>query len=296
MLSILVPIYNYNVFPLVVALHKQCTDCGIDFEILCQDDASNSSLNAFNEQVNELYNCSFVSLKENLAHRANRNSLAAQAKFDYLLFIDGDSIIIHDKFIKKYIDTLEDFDVVYGGRLHPEKCPSNNQKLRWKYGKFIEDKSAANRNKKHYQTLLFNNTVIKKVLFNQVKFDTISKKYGHDDTQLSYQLSLLKSKVNHIENPVEHGDIDTNLVYLNKTKASLENLIALYEEEKIDIEFVKLIQLYHFLKRTRITYIISKIHSIFDKYLLQNLTKKNPNLFLFNWFRVGYLCSINDTN
>ena len=296
MLSILVPIYNYNVFPLVVALHKQCTDCGIDFEILCQDDASNSSLNAFNEQVNELYNCSFVSLKENLAHRANRNSLAAQAKFDYLLFIDGDSIIIHDNFIKKYINNLQDFDVVYGGRLHPEKCPSNNQKLRWKYGKFIEDKSAANRNKKHYQTLLFNNTVIKKVLFNQVKFDTISKKYGHDDTQLSYQLSLLKSKVNHIENPVEHGDIDTNLVYLNKTKASLENLIALYEEEKIDIEFVKLIQLYHFLKRTRITYIISKIHSIFDKYLLQNLTKKNPNLFLFNWFRVGYLCSINDTN
>ena len=296
MLSILIPIYNYNVFPLVVALHQQCTNCEIAFEILCQDDASNSSLNALNEKVNELSNCSFVSLKENLAHRVNRNSLASQAQFEYLLFIDGDSIIIHDNFIKRYIGNLQNFDVVYGGRLHPEKCPSINQKLRWKYGKFIEDKSAANRNKKHYKTLLFNNTVIKKVLFNQVKFDTISKKYGHDDTQLSYQLSLLKSKVNHIENPVEHGDIDTNLVYLNKTKASLENLIALYEEEKIDIEFVKLIQLYHFLKRTRITYIISKIHSIFDKYLLQNLTKKNPNLFLFNWFRVGYLCSINDTN
>jgi hypothetical protein len=28
---------------------------------------------------------------------------------------------------KKYIDTLQDFDVVYGGRLHPEKCPSNHQ-------------------------------------------------------------------------------------------------------------------------------------------------------------------------
>jgi glycosyltransferase involved in cell wall biosynthesis len=77
-----------------------------NFEILCQDDASNSSLNALNEHVNELSNCSFVSLKENLAHRANRNSLPHKAKFDYLLFIDGDSIIIHDKFIKKYIDTL----------------------------------------------------------------------------------------------------------------------------------------------------------------------------------------------
>jgi hypothetical protein len=86
------------------------------------------------------------------------------------------------------------------------------------------------------------------------------------------------------------------LVYLNKTKESLENLISLYEEEKIDIEFVRLIQLYHFLKRTKFTFIISKIHSIFEKYLTLNLTGKNPNLFLFNWFRVGYLCSINPKN
>ncbi len=292
MLSILVPIYNYNVLPLVVALHKQCTDCGIDFEILCQDDASNSSLNAFNEQVNELSNCSFVSLKENLAHRANRNSLAAQAQFEYLLFIDGDSIIIHDNFIKKYVETLQDFDVVYGGRLHPEKCPSNHQKLRWKYGKFIEDKSAENRKKKPYQSLLFNNTVIKKVLFNKVKFDTNSKKYGHDDTQLAYEISLLKCKVNHIDNPVEHGDIDTDLVYLNKTKESLENLISLYEEEKIHIEFVRLIQLYHFLKRTKSTFIISKIHSFFESFFIKNLTGNYPHLFIFNWFRVGYLCSL----
>lgn len=296
MLSILVPIYNYNVYPLVVALHKQCTDCEIAFEILCQDDASNSSVNALNEKVNALSNCSFISLKENVAHRENRNSLANQAKFDYLLFIDGDSIIIHEHYIKKYIVNLLDFDVIYGGRLHPEKCPSNNQKLRWKYGKYIEDKSAANRKKKPYQSLLFNNTVIKKNCFNKVKFDKNIKKYGHDDTQLSYQLSLLKSKVNHIENPVEHGDIDTNLVYLNKTKESLENLISLYEEEKIDVKFVRLIQLYHFLKKTKTTFIISKIHSVFEKYVVQNLTGNHPNLFLFNWYRVGYLCSINATN
>ena len=293
MLSILIPVYNYNVYTLVSELHKQCIDCGITFEILCQDDASKSSLNVFNENVNALSNCSFVSLKENLAHRENRNSLAEQAKFDYLLFIDGDSIIILDNYIKKYIENLYDFDVVYGGRLHPEKCPSDNQKLRWKYGRFIEDKSPENRKKKPYQSLLFNNTVIKKDCFNKVKFDKEIKKYGHDDTLLSYQLNLLQVKINHIENPVEHGDIDTNLVYLNKTKESLENLILLYEEEKIDIEFVRLIQLYHFLKKTKSAFVISKIHSVSVKYLMQNLTGNNPDLLLFNWFRVGYLCSIN---
>ncbi|TDD74040.1 glycosyltransferase family 2 protein [Flavobacterium caseinilyticum] len=292
MLSILVPIYNYNVYPLVEELHKQCTECRINFEILCQDDASKSILNAINENVNTLSNCSFTALEENLAHRGNRNSLAEQAQYDFLLFIDGDSIIIHPDYIKKYIVTLKDFDVIYGGRLHPEKYPSENKKLRWKYGKFIEDKSAQDRNKKPYQSLLFNNTVIKKERFDQVKFDKDKKKYGHDDTQLSYELSLLKAKVNHIENPVQHGYIDTNLDYLNKTKESLENLILLYQEQKIDINFVRLLQLYHFLNKTAATLIISKIYGIFEKSLLKNLTGNNPNLILFNLFRVGYLCSI----
>ena len=293
MLSILVPIYNYNVYPLVLELHKQCTDCGINFEILCQDDASQSSFNACNESVNALSNCSFVSLKENVAHRENRNSLAEQAQFTYLLFIDGDSIIIDANYIQKYIHNFHDFDVIYGGRLHPKKCPSDTQKLRWRYGRCMEDKSAAQRKTKPYQSLLFNNTVIKKKCFDKVKFDKNIKKYGHDDTQLSYQLSLLKATINHIENPVEHGAIDLNLVYLNKTKESLENLLLLYEEEKIAGDFIRLIQLYHFLKRTKSIFIIVQLYPIFEKSLFKNLTGNNPNLFVFNLFRVGYLCSIN---
>lgn len=292
MLSILVPIYNYNVYPLAGELHKQCTDCGINFEILCQDDASKSILNAINEKVNILSHCSFTALEENLAHRGNRNSLAKQAKFDFLLFIDGDSKIIQPDFIKKYIVNLKDYDVIYGGRLHPEKCPSNNQNLRWKYGKFIEDKSAENRNKNPYQSLLFNNTVIKKDCFNKVKFDRNMKKYGHDDTQLSYELSLLNAKVNHIKNPVEHGDIDKNKDYLNKTKESLENLILLYEEQKVDIKFVRMLRLYHYCNITGAALVISKIYGIFEKSLLKNLTGNNPTLIQFNLFRVGYLCSI----
>ncbi|MFI0490527.1 glycosyltransferase family 2 protein [Flavobacterium sp.] len=293
MLSILIPIYNYNVFPLVSELHKQCLKCKIDFEILCQDDASNSSLNIFNDKVNSLPNCSFVALTQNLAHRENRNSLAEKAKYNYLLFIDGDSNIISNNFIQNYISNIHDFDVVYGGRLHPEKCPSDNQKLRWKYGRFIEDKNAENRKHTPYQSLLFNNTLINKECFNKVKFDKKMKKYGHDDTQLSYQLSILKSKVNHIDNPIEHGDIDSNSAYLNKTKESLENLILLYEENKIDIQFVKLIRLYAFLKKTKIDFIIRKSYSFFKNLILKNLTGNNPNLLVYNIFKVGHLCTLN---
>ena len=296
MLSILVPVYNYNVYPLVVELQKQCMECGIVFEILCQDDASKSNFNVFNENVNSFSNCSFITLEQNVAHRGNRNLLAAKAQYEYLLFIDGDSIIIRDNYVQSYIANLNNFDVIYGGRLHPEKCPSKFQELRWKYGRFVEDKSAANRRKNPYQSLLFNNTIIKKTCFDKVKFDSILKKYGHDDTQFSYQLSVLKISIFHLENPVEHGDIDSNVDYIVKTKESLENLIILYSQKKIDTEFVRLLKIYNLVKKTKSTFIIAKIYSFLEKIILLNLQGVNPNLLVFNIFRLGYLCSLQRKN
>lgn len=292
MLSILIPIYNYNAYPLVLELHKQCLECEIEFEIVCQDDASGSDLNLENEKINSLSNSNFKTLKDNIAHRENRNSLVNIAKYDFLLFIDGDSNMISKNYIANYISNFEGFEVVYGGRLHPENCPSNNQKLRWKYGKFVEDKTFENRKKTPFQSLLFNNTIITKKCFNKVKFDSYLIKYGHDDTQLSYQLSLLNVKVNHIENPIEHGDIDTNNAYMKKSKFSIENLIYLYEEKKITQNFSKLISLLLLLNKLKLTYFISKFYLLFEKVIFKQLEGKNPSLFVFNLFRIGYLCNL----
>ena len=52
MLSILITIYHYNLLPLVKEIHQQCVDLEIDFEILTQDDASNSIHNLENEKIN----------------------------------------------------------------------------------------------------------------------------------------------------------------------------------------------------------------------------------------------------
>jgi hypothetical protein len=292
MLSILIPIYNYNAYPLVLELHKQCLECGIDFEILCQDDASKSVLNSENEKINSLSNCNFTELKVNIAHRQNRNMLASKAKFENLLFIDGDSIIIRNNYISNFVSCLNDFDIIYGGRLHPENCPSNVQKLRWKYGKFIEDKSVEKRKLTPFQSLLFNNTVIKKDCFNQVKFDSHLTKYGHDDTQLSYQLSQFNPKLKHIDNPVEHGDIDTNKEYLIKSKSSLENLLELYNEGKINKHFSRLISLLLLLNKLKLTYLISVFYKISEGFLNRSLEGNNPNLFIYNIYRIGYLCKI----
>jgi hypothetical protein len=292
MLSILIPIYNYNAYPLVLELHKQCLECEIDFEILCQDDASKSVLNSENEKINSLSNCIFTELKVNIAHRQNRNFLANKAQYENLLFIDGDSILIRSNYISNYITWLTNFDIVYGGRLHPEICPSSNQKLRWKYGRFIEDKKVEKRNSAPFQSLLFNNTVIKKAWFDKVKFDSHLIKYGHDDTQLSCQLSKFNLKIKHIDNPVEHGDIDSNEDYLIKSKSSIENLIVLFEEEKINAAFSRLISLLLIMNKLYLTNFISVIYKSIEGILIGNLKSKNPNLIIYNIFRIGYLCKI----
>ena len=292
MLSILIPTNNYNVYPLVEELHKQCIELGIVFEILCQDDASKSALNINNEKINSLSNCNFISLEKNVAHRQNRNLLAKRAKYEYLLFLDGDSIVINSHYIKNYINNLKEYDVIYGGRLHPENYPSNQQILRWKYGKFIEDKLAKDRLKKPYKCLLFNNTIIKKECFNKVKFDTEITLYGHDDTQLSYQLSLIPSKIHHIDNQIKHGDIDSNEVYINKTKNSIKSLLVLYASKKIDYRYVSLLKLYVFLKTTKLHLIALLFYKIFKNTMTKNLVSNNPSLIVFNLFRISYMCSL----
>ena len=294
MLSILIPIYNHNAYNLVKQLNEQCISCGIEYEIICQDDASNSPLNVFNEEINQLPNCSFISLKQNVAHRQNRNLLAEKSQYNWLLFIDGDSRIIKPDYIQKHIENTFDFQVVYGGRIHPEVCPSQQQKLRWKYGKYIEDKIALDRLKKPYECLLFNNTLILKSEFNKVKFDTNITLYGHDDTQFSYELSKIKSKVNHIENPILHDDIDKNETYLSKTEESLQSILILYSMNKVNSNFVSILKLYVFLKKTKLIYFVQFGFKFLKNNIRTQILSENPSLTLFNMYRIGYLCSLKE--
>lgn len=290
MLSILITIYNYNLYPLVKQLNQQCLDLGIDYEILTQDDASKSPLNEENRKINELPNCYFFELEKNVGLRENKNILVEKSKFDLVLILDGDCKIYDNNFIKKYLSAIKDFDVVYGGRVHPKIYTSKNKMLRWKYGKFMEDSTVAKRTKNPYISILFNNTLIRKETFNQVKFDKSLKTYGHDDTLFSFELKKNKAKILHIENPVEHDDIDENKIFFLKTKGSIENLIYLYKNKKIDTNHINFLKIFNLLEKTKFCIILKYLYKIFEKPIEKNLTGNNPYLFVFNFFRLGYMC------
>jgi glycosyltransferase involved in cell wall biosynthesis len=292
MLSILIPVYNYNAFSLVKELASQCDFIGISFEILCQDDGSNSVSNVENEKINSLENCFFISLDKNIGLSSNRNLLASKSKYQNLLFIDGDAVIFDKNYIQNYLDSIQNSDIIYGGRIHPLIAPSDQQKLRWKYGRLVEDKTESQRNKSPYKTLLFNNTLIKKECFDQIKFDSGLTKYGHEDTRFAYETSKTEFKIKHIDNPVEHGDIDESTIYISKVKNSLQNLLILDAKHKIDPNFVKILHLFYFLKKFKLNYFGSLFYSIFNGIIFKQLCSKNPSLQLLNLYKISYLCSL----
>ena len=166
------------------------------------------------------------------------------------------------------------------------------KQLRWKYGLHIEDKTLETRKKDIYKTLMFHNTLIKKTHFQNIKFDSTLKDYGHDDTVFSYQVSLENLKVKHIDNPVEHGDIDDSNDFLRKTREGILNLHKIYYSKKVDYKFIKLLNFYSKLEKFKLTFIISFFYRVLKISFEKQLLSTKPSLLLFNFYKIGYLCNL----
>lgn len=293
MLSILIPTYNYNVHPLACQLEKQAVKSKIDFEIICIDDGSQSSINLKNEYINSLTNSKFIAQEQNVGLSNNRNALAQASIYDNLLFIDGDSLLLDEKFITRYLKALEkNIDAIYGGRIHPKKVEAN-RKLRWKYGVFREDSTANQRNNSIYKSVLFNNTLIKRTVFNTIGFEKSITTYGHEDTVFAYNLSKIKASVSHIDNPVLHGDVDLNEVYYKKTHKSIENLNSIYKTKMIEPEFTTFLKVFIKLEKFKLNYLFAFVYRILSSFFMYNLTSKYPSLYVFELFRLSYFCHTN---
>ncbi|MBK9735053.1 MAG: glycosyltransferase family 2 protein [Saprospiraceae bacterium] len=143
MLSILIPIYNQDVRPLVYTLAKQCNKLNINYQILCFDDLSEKKNTNKKQELAFKVNINYTEMSENLSRSKIRNWLGKAAYFEYILFLDGDSTIKSKDFIKNYVSALPTEAVIYGGRKYATKKPTNTKKiLHWLYGTKREALSA----------------------------------------------------------------------------------------------------------------------------------------------------------
>ncbi len=297
MLSILIPVYNFDITRLVKALNNQAHTANIDFEIIIIDDASEDEYKIKNRTLKELGKVKYIEEYQNLGRSRIRNKLADLASFHYLLFIDCDSEIYNSDYIKNYVDICNGDIVICGGRIYePKKPADNNYYLRWLHGIKREQFSAHSRNSEPNKSFMTNNFIISRPIFDKVRFDETITNYGHEDTLFGYELKKNNIIIKHIDNPLIHIGLETNHEFLEKTKEGIKNLRKIMKtngNEKVLIKDITLLHYFNFLRKIGITRLLRFLFRKTEKKLYNYLINNRPFIFFFDLYKLGYLCSIN---
>ena len=293
MLSICIPVYNYDVRRLVEDLHLQAINMGFPFEILLMDDASDEKFRKINQAI-DLKAVRYIQLPKNIGRSKIRNRLAEEAKYPNLIFMDCDSAVSSSLYIKNYTYFF-DFQTVYcGGRIYEDKKPVGSTYLRWKYGVKRESASASERSKNPNNGFQTNNFFIHKSVFEKVKFNEELTGYGHEDTLFGLELLRQRIIIHHINNPLIHLGLEDASDFLKKTENGIKNLyrveLLLREKYPEYINHSQLMQSKLFLQKYHLADLMSIFFKIMRRPMKSNLLSKYPSLLVFDLYRLGLLC------
>ena len=297
MLSINIPVYNVEITDLVLQLSEQAQKLNTEYEIRIYDDGSETEVRTRNSKVAAIPNVVYREMGKNIGRAAIRNRMGFDSKFRYLLFIDADSKLVSNNYLAYYLRYAETGNIICGGTVYHSEQPHDSEKiLRWHYGTHREAISAQQKNRKKGFIITSNNFLIPKEIFQQIHFREDIKKYGHEDTMLGFDLFIKGFKIVHFDNPVEHTGLENAAAFIIKTKMAAGNLWFISEHLNSDKkEFMRQVAfLNRYRKITRIVpeFFLRLLYEKLAKPMEKNLTGTNPNLLLFDFYRLSYFATI----
>jgi glycosyltransferase involved in cell wall biosynthesis len=288
-LSILIPVYEYNATELIKDLLQQSLQVEIPLEIILIDDAS--SIDSFSNWATPFQDSKILQvtrLNQNIGRAAIRNSLIQKASFDWLLFLDTDTIPCSQNYLASFIPFLSSkYSCVCGGTAYRKEQPEASRRLRWEYGKAREEISSILRNQNPFGTFTLNNLLIRKEVVLQFPLDDAIQKYGHEDTLLGMTLAANHIKMLHIDNFVYHEGLDTNEIFLAKIKQSVSTLVDLHTQRKL-LSDTKLIKLHKKLLRLKMNRLFASLIKPFIASIEKNLVGSNPSMFYMDVLKYWY--------
>ena len=295
-ISLLIPVCNYDIVALVHSMKGAMEKVPELCEILIGDDASSPEFK--NKFISlEGSGVRVISSDKNIGRAATRNKLAMEATGDYLLFIDADMMLsgTAESYLMKYIDAMGSEQVISGGITYSGSPPGDPDKLlRWKYGKWREEKKASERNKHPHTDFSTFNFLIAKSVFSKIRFYEELKQYGHEDTLLSYQLKNAGINIFHIDNSLLHEGLESNREYLDKVKLSVENLSMLYDkvtDKKSFCNTLTMLQTYRRLSFLRLTLILAGVFIRYRERMEMTLESGKKSNYLFVFYRMSMFCT-----
>lgn len=286
MISICIPIHNYDARRLVQDLHKQAEQSKMEYEFVLLDDVSTLEFKEKNRHLTQLENVTYQENSENIGLSQMRNKLGKLAKYKYLIFIDSDAVVTTPNYLQRFIVVCQPNIVCFGGCKYTEECPDKKHILRWRFGKSREEGIG-----RYYSC--FNFLIDKEVLLKH-PFSSELSSYGYEDNLFGSKLKQAGLDITFIDNPLLHPGLDTADAYLRKIDLSLNNLILIEPilEKLGQTNSIRLLKTYNQLKRLCITGIIRYTFKLSRKKCLQNLKSENPSLLILDFYKLGLLCQL----
>lgn len=297
LISILISTYNWPCFKLAGQLEELVNNETEDIEIIVGEDASTDpQILHENQKIKTLPHCKYVYFTENNGRAKIRNKLSDIAQGKYLLFIDGDALVMSTNFLNEYINNISNHDVIYGGISTPVHISDKkNRTLRLAYEKAAENiRSLSFRKKNPYKYISAFNILIKHELFDQIKFNENCTLYGYEDALLGVELKIRKKEIYHIDNPLLHTGIDSNEEYLEKIKDSLATLYSIGNTMQNESSICKIQKMITKVKLN--TPIDILFTHFFKKRFEKNLLSTSPSLTILKLYKIGYYCHICQEN
>ena len=297
MLSVCIPVYNSDVTDLVNSLLHQINAMDYQVEICLIDDASpqmKCDISNFKHPFVITYKNS-----KNVGRAKIRNQFKELAQYAHLLFLDGDSRIIRNDFLKRYCEIISTskIQVLCGASVYQFNKPPRTHYLRWKYSTHRESKSLEERQRQPNLGFKTNNFIIHREIFEQVNFNEVLSGYGHEDSLFGYDLNEAKIKIEHIDNPVLNDQLDDNITFLKKTQEGVANLIQVLQIVQYDSQFLKtsnLARTFISIKKSKLKWLIYfglwVVHPV-NKFLLERGLFVLP---MFDIYKLKCMVSLGD--
>jgi len=263
---------------------------GIVYEILVMDDAS-TLYKSENRNIENCHNCRFVESEKHAGLPQSRNKLVQMAQYAHFLMIDSDAEIVNnDHYIQNYIEAMNQAQVVVGSVCYTSQKPSSDKCLRWYYGNKRENRPAAVRNQNPYKSLITFNLMMEKDLILQYPFEE-QQGYGHDDTIMGSTLKQNKIKVLHIDNPIIHNGLDLSKNFLSKSLDAVEKYFTYPVFQSNDmLEQIKVFRVFKKVQSLGLCPLLAFKFRAARKLMEWNLCGSCPSLFLYDFYRLSYMC------
>ena len=140
------------------------------------------------------------------------------------------------------------------------------------------------------------NFMMKKTLWETVSFNEKITLYGHEDTLFQIELEKNGTDVQFIDNPVIHTGLNSNKVFLEKTRESIKNLHYLYNNKLIDnteINRFAVLKTFKRIEKLKLNKLLKLFFPAVRAVFERNFSSKRPNLFFFSVYKLMYLSYLN---